>query len=93
MPVRVLLWGALLLAAPFALYALHRLCLWLEARGQLYYWHKQPGGSRFSALNPLQEALDPPAKHVRLIKEHKRSHSEEEAPGGPSGDGEGHCER
>ena len=31
MPNRVWLWAALLLAAPFALYALHRLCLWLKA--------------------------------------------------------------
>jgi len=81
MPTRVWLWALLLLAAPFALYALHRLCLWLEARGHLYYWHKKPGGGLSSALTPLQEALDPPTKHVRRVHEQKRSTGEGEAPG------------
>ena len=47
-----LLWVMLVPAGLAALYGLHRLGLWMEQRGWLYYWHKKPGaGARsFVAL-------------------------------------------
>jgi hypothetical protein len=65
-----------------ALYGLHRVCLWLESRGWLYYKHKKPSSSAASCLVGLQKALEPQAQHVLQIKEERRHHEEEEAPGG-----------
>lgn len=78
---RIATWGLALVAATAALYGLHRLCLWLEARGQLYYLHKKPEGGAAGALVELQKALDPTTRHVLHIKEEKRRPAEEEAPG------------
>jgi hypothetical protein len=61
------------------LYGLHRLCLWLEAKGHLYYWHKKPEGSSPTAcLSALQEIIEPQSKHVFHVKDEKR-HANEEA--------------
>jgi hypothetical protein len=76
-----LLGGLILVGGGAALYGLHRLCLWLEERGWLYYKHKQPSSSPAGCLVALQQALDPQTKHVLQIKEEKRYHAEEEAPG------------
>jgi hypothetical protein len=83
-------WGALLVVLAVlgavtglaaALYGLHRLCLWLESKGHLYYLHKQPEGSSPAAcLGALQEVLEPQTRHVFHIREEKR-HAKEEAPG------------
>lgn len=83
------LWSAVLLgvaalAVVPALYGLHRLCLWLEARGQLYYWHKQPGGSPARCMTGLQEVLEPQVKHVLHLREQRRQHRQDE--GGPGGE-------
>jgi hypothetical protein len=54
--------GAALLLA--LLYALHRLGLWLETRGHIYYWHKKSTISASRMWTPLQEAVEPQIKHV-----------------------------
>lgn len=60
-----------------AMAALHRLCLWLEAKGHLYYWHKKPEGSSPAAcLSALQEIIEPRAKHVFHVKDEKRHANE-----------------
>lgn len=61
-----------LVALAAGLYGLHRLALWLEARGHLYYRNKKPGDSPARCLSALQEALDPPVRHVIQIKDEKR---------------------
>jgi hypothetical protein len=38
------MWGVLVVAVIPGLYGLHRLCLWLEMRGWLYYRNKKPEG-------------------------------------------------
>jgi hypothetical protein len=73
--------AGLVAAGLAALYGLHRLCLWLEARGLLYYWHKKPSSSAAACLVPLQQAVEPAAHHVFHIKEEKR-HPKEEDGGG-----------
>jgi hypothetical protein len=62
------------------LYGLHRLCLWLEAHGQLYYWHKQPSGGGGS--NPFHEMIEPQVKHVKQVREQRPAQDHD---GGPSG--------
>jgi hypothetical protein len=80
MTVAGMAWLALVPAGIAAvLYALHRLCLWLEAKGHLYYWHKKPEGSSPAAcLSALQEIIEPKAKHVFHVKDERR-HANEEA--------------
>jgi hypothetical protein len=71
----------LVVAGLGALYGLHRVCLWLEARGLLYYWHKRPGGSAAACFVPWQQMLEPGTRHVHHLKEEKRHHSEEDGGG------------
>ncbi len=70
-----------LICLPATLYGLHRLCLWLEARGWLYYKHRKSGSSPASCFVALQNVLEPPARHVHHLKDEKRHHAEDEAPG------------
>ena len=83
------LWAVLIGAALPTLYGLHRLCLWLEARGLLYYRHKKPGGSPAGCMTALREVIEPPVRHVLHIKEEKRRHTASEGdPPSPGGGGE-----
>jgi hypothetical protein len=54
------------------LYLVHKVCLWLEQKGLLYYWHKKPeGGILGNALQELQCFLNPSSCHVVEVKHHK----------------------
>jgi hypothetical protein len=81
MVIRALLCFLALVALGAALYALHRLCLWLEEKGHLYYLRKQPGGSSASCLVELQKALEPQTRHVLHVKDEKRHGTEGDAGG------------
>ncbi|MBI5084379.1 MAG: hypothetical protein HZB13_07265 [Acidobacteria bacterium] len=61
-------WLWLLLAAA-GLYALHRLALWMEGRGWIY-WTKSSGHSTRAgnALLEIQEMLEPSKRHVIEMK-------------------------
>ena len=61
-----------------ALYLLHRLGLWLEERGWLYYKYQKPGRSAGSCFTALQEVLEPPIQHVLHVEEEKRHQAEKE---------------
>jgi hypothetical protein len=54
-----------LLIASAILYGLHRLGLWAESRGWIYYWHKKasPRGIGNSALE-VQTLLQPASRHM-----------------------------
>ena len=52
-----------------ALYGLHRLGLWLEQKGLIYYWHKKSTGG--SGYNPLQEIYQPQIRHVIEVREQR----------------------
>src|SRR5437867_1480853 len=78
---QALFWGAMGLVGLAALYGLHRLCLWLEERGLLYYKHKKPSSSAASCFVALQQFLEPPSQHVLHVKEEKRHPAEEDAGG------------
>ena len=77
----VLLWGGVIVAGLAALYGLHRLCLWLEARGRLYYWHKRPEHGVGNCFVVWQQCYEPATKQVFEIKEEKRQVTEDDAPG------------
>jgi len=74
----VLLWLIGSLASLSAIYGLHRLCLRLEQRGLLYYWHKKPTGG--CTYNPLQEFYQPDIRHVVEVHEQRRCDDEDGAP-------------
>jgi len=67
------------------LYGLHRLGLYLESRDLIYYWHKQPRGS--SGYNPLQEFIEPHARHVVEVSE-QRLEETTDGEGDPPADAE-----
>jgi hypothetical protein len=64
-----------------ALYGVHRLCLWLEQRGWLYYRNRRPSSSPASCLVALHQFLEPPVQHVQEVKEHKDTEQTSKAPG------------
>jgi hypothetical protein len=70
-----------LIGLPAALYGLHRLALWLEARGHLYYLHRKPTGSAAGAFVALQRAIEPQARHVEQVN-HEYHRVEEDEAGG-----------
>ena len=75
------LWHVLLAALAVAaglaaLYGLHRLCLWLEARGLLYYLHKKSDSTAAGSFVAMQQVIEPTAKHVLHVKDEKRRHSD-----------------
>jgi hypothetical protein len=76
----------IILSGLAALYGLHRLALWLEKRGFLFYKNRKPSSSAVSCFVALQQALEPPIQHVLHVKEEKRRHTEEGAPGPAEGD-------
>ena len=45
-------------------YALHRLGLWLEDRGFIYYWHKKSKGSAAGSFVAFQRMIEPRAEYV-----------------------------
>ncbi|HME72353.1 MAG TPA: hypothetical protein VKM54_21170 [Myxococcota bacterium] len=56
--------GLWLLGAGALGYSLHRLCLWLERHGYLYYVNSWRSGSRGSLGLALASAIDPNARRV-----------------------------
>jgi hypothetical protein len=72
--------GLIVAAALVALYGAHRLCLWLEQRGWLYYQKRNPTSSVAGSLVALQRALEPPTVHVIEAQETRRHAAGQEAP-------------
>ena len=62
-----------------ALQLLHRLGLWLDNHGWLYYRKKQPSSSPMSAWVGMHQFIEPGVKHVVQIKQARRSEVDEEA--------------
>jgi hypothetical protein len=71
MPVNtwyVLLLTLAILALPPSIYGLHRLCVWLEDRGWLYYHRKRSSSTAAGCFVALQQVLEPPVRHVHELK-------------------------
>ena len=80
----ILFWIGCVLIGAGALFALHRIALYLEERGHLYYLHKKPRGSAAGCFVAFQRAIEPQVQHVIHVTEESRLHGEE----GGSGQGD-----
>ena len=60
------------------LYALHRLALWLEQRGWLFYLNRK---SRISLVQPIDLGIDPGVRHLLEAKEEERVEERESGEG------------
>jgi hypothetical protein len=77
--MRAALW---LMGVVAALYALHRLALWAEAQGWIYY--RKSGGFTTrtgNAMLEIQQLLEPEKKHVIEMKQEQKAERDD------SGDG------
>ncbi|HPT25120.1 MAG TPA: hypothetical protein PLZ95_01800 [Bryobacteraceae bacterium] len=64
------------------LYALHRLALWMESRGWIYYMKSGGHSTRAgSAMLEIQQLLEPSKRHVIEIRQEQRE--EEDSAGDP----------
>jgi len=60
------------------LYAIHRLGLWMEERGWIYYWKKRgSSGALGSALLEIEALLEPGKQHVLEISQKDEPESSE----------------
>jgi len=74
--MRLLLWCA---AGCAGLYALHRLALWAESRGWIYYMKKRAqGGSLGSAFLEVQSIVQPETRHVIEMRQDERAERDDE---------------
>lgn len=74
----IVAWG---LAAAAALYGLHRLALWMETRGWIYYRKQSGSVSVGTAFLEIQSLLDPGKQHVIEIV--RKDDSEQSDAGNP----------
>ena len=79
----VLFWALATTGGLGGLYALHRLALWMEERGYIYYLHKKPSNSAASCFVALQQAIEPKVEHIIHVSHVNHLHGEE----GSSGQG------
>jgi hypothetical protein len=79
-----MLWVGWIIGGVAGPYGLHRLALWLEERGHLYYLHKKPSGSSAGAFVALQRAIEPQSQHVQHVRhvEHRVEDDEATSSGG-----------
>lgn len=64
------------LLAATALHVLHRLALWAEARGWIYYTRRGSSGSLGNAFLEVQALFEPNQRHV--LEERQRAEEKEE---------------
>jgi hypothetical protein len=80
--LEVLSWFAVVV---LGLWALHRVALWAERRGWIYWTRRKASpGTAASALLELQSLLEPGNKHV--VESRFEEHSEENESGEPPGE-------
>jgi hypothetical protein len=77
----VLFWTLAAVGGLGGLYALHRLALWMEERGYLYYLHKKPSSSAASCFVAFQQVIEPKVEHVIHVSRVNHLHGEEGASG------------
>jgi hypothetical protein len=85
-----LVWIMLALDGIVAVYGLHRLALWMESRGWIYYLNKKPRGSAMGSFVALQKVIEPRAEHVLHVARANHVIGEEGVPGNdPAADSPG----
>ena len=75
------LWSVVVLGAGYGLWRLHRLCLWMEERGWLYYKYKRASSSAAGSFVAVQQMIEPQTRHVIEVQDEKREQNENEIPG------------
>jgi hypothetical protein len=65
-----------------ALYGIHRLFLWMESKGWIYYNNRKASpGTRANAALEIQSLLEPEKRHILKIQQEQ--HVEEDDEGDP----------
>lgn len=78
-----------LLAGVCALWLLHRVALWMEDRGWIYWTRSRGYSTRAgNALLEVQELLEPQKRHVIEMKRDNRPERDDKGDGGPEGRGQ-----
>jgi hypothetical protein len=85
------IWGwSLLFAGVFAaLCGLHRVALWMEDRGWIYYIRKKPRSSPLGSFIAFQKIIEPQAEHVIHVFRANHDAGDEETSGQGRGEGSG----
>lgn len=65
------------------LYGLHRLFLWMEEQGWVYYWHKRGTGNAGNVLLPIQAIYQPEVNYVLEERVRLEAEAEEDESGEP----------
>ncbi|MBI1361240.1 MAG: hypothetical protein GC155_13265 [Alphaproteobacteria bacterium] len=62
-----------------AVFAIDRLCLWMEAKGWIY-WRKvkRRGSAGAAALSTFNEAFDPSSRHAAEVREERQVEDEDD---------------
>jgi len=67
-------------AIALGLFGLHRLALWMESRGWIFYLKKRAsGGALASAILQLQQFAEPGAEHILEMKRETRAEPDDES--------------
>jgi hypothetical protein len=74
-------WGLIISLGLGALYGLHRLALWMEDLGYIYYLNKKPKSSPLGSLIAFQRAIEPRAHYVVQAEQVNQEVGEEGASG------------
>ena len=76
------LWIVAAIAAPPALWGLHRLLLYMEFRGWIYYRGRGGGNAAGNAMHELQALFQPGASQVREATQTRRAGKRKEQASG-----------
>lgn len=71
------------LVAAAVLYGLHRLFLWMEEQGWVYYWHKRGTGNAGNVLMPIQAIYQPEVNYVLEEQVRLEAEAEQDESGDP----------
>lgn len=67
-----------LIGGVLALYLLHRLALWMESRGWIFYMKKKASGNALgNAFLEIQQIAQPETRHVLEMKRSQRSEQDD----------------
>jgi hypothetical protein len=82
---RLVFWIGVIPTGFVGLYALHRLGLWMEERGYIYYVHKKPSSGAAGCFVAFQQAIEPRVEHVLKVDHVNHRFGDEGVSGQDSG--------
>ena len=79
-------WAGIAVAVVVGLYGLHRLALWMESRGWLFYVNREPSGASLgNAALGIQSMFEAGSRHALEVRQELRVEQDED--GGPADPG------